>query len=123
MGLVTVKDVLRHEAIAHHRSSTPRPPPTPSSATARGGPGHSRDSSQSWAGWTEHEEWQEIDVDIRGNGLEYALEVGLGWIRKQIDGVRGRTGMGSMGGGGIGRRRDPTDNPAYEYELSGDRPT
>ena len=81
------------------------------------GPGHSRDSSSSWAGWNENEEWQEIDVDVRGNGLEYALEVGLGWVRKQIDGIRGRTRIGQ------GHIRDTTDNPAYEYELSGDRPT
>lgn len=115
VGLVTVKDVLRHEAIAHHRSSTPRPPPSATTQSGAG-PGHSRNSSSSWAGW--NEEWQEIDVDVRGNGLEYALEVGLGWIRKQVDGIRGRSSAS-----GIRGRRDPTDNPAYAYELSGDRPT
>lgn len=54
-----------------------------------------------------------IDADIRGNGLEYALEVGLGWLRKRADEVRS-----SMSGS---RRRDPQVNPAYEYELSEDR--
>lgn len=116
VGLVTVKDVLRHEAIAHHhRASHVKP-----SSTMGPTHGHSRDSS--WGnGW--NDDWQEVvDVDIRGNGLEYALEVALAWVRQRADGLRGL--VNSRRGS---RRRDLAgdpggDNPAYEYELSDNRP-
>lgn len=109
VGLVTVKDVLRHEAFTHHhRSALPK---TPTSA------GHSReDSSSSWNGW--NESWQDQDHGpggesggIRGNGLEYALEAGLSWVRTRIAGFRG-----------LDRRRTG-ETTAYDYELSDDGPS
>ena len=110
VGLVTVKDVLRHEAFTHHnRSSQPK------------APGHTRqDSQSSWNGWGENWHEQE-DVDgVRGNGLEYALEAGLSWVKIRTAGL-----VGMLGRGRIGRRRDPTGgvDAAYDYELSEDRPT
>ena len=53
-------------------------------------------------------------MDVRGNGLEYALEMGLAWARKQADGLRGMV-QGR-------RRREPGEDPAYDYELSDHRP-
>jgi chloride channel 3/4/5 len=108
VGLVTVKDVLRHEAFTHHhRSATPK---TPTSA------GHSReDSSSSWNGWNEswHDQEHATGAEtggIRGNGLEYALEAALSWARTRAASLRG-----------LDRRRTG-ETTAYDYELSEDRP-
>jgi len=113
VGLVTVKDVLRHEAFTHHnRSVQPKAPVS----------GHSRqDSSSSWNGWGEHDDWQEQpDVGgVRGNGLEYALEMGLSWVKQRTTGL-----VGILDRGRNGRRRDPGRvDAAYDYELSEDRPS
>jgi chloride channel 3/4/5 len=109
VGLVTVKDVLRHEAFTHHhRSSQPKPT------------GHTRhDSSSSWNGWGDSWQEQEEVGGVRGNGLEYALEVGLSWVKIRTAGL-----VGMLGRGRNGRRRDPGGvDAAYDYELSEDRPT
>jgi chloride channel 3/4/5 len=111
VGLVTVKDVLRHEAFTHHNRSThPKAPVR----------GHTRqDSSSSWNGWGDS--WQEDEAEtggVRGNGLEYALEAGLAWVKQRTSGLLG-TGRNS-------RARHQGVDAAYEYELSEDttnRPT
>jgi chloride channel 3/4/5 len=110
VGLVTVKDVLRHEAFTHHnRSSQPKTPV-----------GHRRrDSQGSWNGWEENWQEQEDVGGVRGNGLEYALEAGLSWVKIRTAGM-----VGMLGRGRNGRRREPGGvDAAYDYELSDDRPT
>lgn len=110
VGLVTVKDVLRHEAFTHlQRSAIPKTPT---------GANHSRnDSSSSWNGWNEgwqdHQDREAESGGIRGNGLEYALEAALSWVRVRASGLRGSV---------LDRRRGVGDNTAYDYELSDDRP-
>lgn len=68
-GLVTVKDVLRHElSEAHHRSRSTHTPITPSH------PAYAQSN-----GWDT--EWT-VD-DERGHGLEIVLEEGLEWTRSK----------------------------------------
>lgn len=111
VGLVTVKDVLRHEAFTHHhRSSQPKQPT-----------GHTHnDSSGSRNGWDDNWQEQEDEGGVRGNGLEYALEAGLSWVKIRTAGLVRMLGISRSG-----RRRDPAGavDAAYDYELSEDRPT
>jgi chloride channel 3/4/5 len=114
VGLVTVKDVLRHEAFTHHHRSVQ--PKAPVSSHSR------QDSSSSWNGWGDNDNWQAQDPEVggvRGNGLEYALEMGLNWVKHRTTGL-----VGILDRGRNGRRRDPGGvDAAYAYELSEDRPS
>jgi chloride channel 3/4/5 len=112
VGLVTVKDVLRHEAFTHHNRSS-QPKATSGTDQTR------RDSTSSWNGWNDSWQEQEDVGGVRGNGLEYALEMGLSWVKIRTAGL-----VGMLGRGRNGRRRDPAGGvAAYDYELSEDRPT
>ena len=84
-GLVTVKDVLQHEATVHHRESVSASasgsrPMTPANGVG-GSRGHRRNadgmaSNDSWA-----QRWASFEEDDRGHGLEIALEEGWSWVR------------------------------------------
>jgi len=143
VGLVTVKDVLRHEAAHAHRSAAS--PPTQAN--------HSREGSTSnWNGWTET--WSTDGSSRRPTGLEVALEETMTWLRHSgesalsyIRGLRRRSrgevavdeamswvraradsvagGFRSGGGGptppprsGGSRRQGEEGNPAYDFELT-----
>ena len=127
VGLVTVKDVLKHEAAHIHREANSIPAiPAPGRGTRRGGVGHgytSSDVSDVWA-----ESWAAIEEDERGHGLEIALQEGYAWVRVRgsrlynvfhgfLRQVRGGESRGTAGGG-FGSGRDP----GFEYELEDDRP-
>ena len=80
VGLVTVKDVLRHEAALHHRASTSAPV-TPRSSTPRAQMTHRQRNAEGFEstdGWAER--WQDFEREDRGNGLEIALEEVLAWV-------------------------------------------
>jgi chloride channel 3/4/5 len=134
VGLVTVKDVLRHEAKIHHKESqhAASPPSTARSARLRpDGPGHRPHDSNAFSdddGWGS---WDQEDT--RGHGFEVLLEDVYAWAR--IKGSRlyniayaaVRSRSGSMSGhGGQGVSTSPTTargrDVEFEYELeSGDR--
>lgn len=107
VGLVTVKDVLRHEAKQHHKDLQ-TPPSSARSRTHR--PISSNTSEEEWDNWE----------DTRGRGLEFLLEEGYTWLR-----VRGsrlynilysRFRGGSQNGmGGIGT------GSGFDYELESAR--
>jgi len=125
-GLVTVKDVLRHEAI-HERSTTaqagtesPRPRPRLGEHMRRDSTG-SNGSNGSWTGW--QESWASVeegdDGRRNGQGLEIALEEAYGWIS-----VRGNRVYHWVdnGLGRLGLKKPPVveggQREAFEYELS-----
>ncbi|KAK1926250.1 chloride channel [Papiliotrema laurentii] len=110
VGLVTVKDVLRHEAKTHHREAQ-----SPLSATRPRTAHRHHPSNLSDEGWDSWDEQLE-----RGRGFEYLLEEAYAWAR--VRGSRlynivygrfssGRGGNGMQGaGGGAG-------DVGFDYEL------
>jgi hypothetical protein len=107
-----------------------------------------RNSTSSWDGWGES--WQPNSSDgvgrghgitgtgtgigtgpreVRGTGLEYALEAGLSWMKSRGGAAvqrfrsRGGTGPGAGIGGfsngtnGVPSAGEGSDQAAYEYEL------
>jgi chloride channel 3/4/5 len=116
VGLVTVKDVLRHEASAAHRASTNS---NPSSATS---PSHTRGPSVESGsnGWAES--WEAIEAQSqtrgRGNGLEIALEEGLNWLKGRAGALLGRAGGRVQGRTGV----EGSHEAAYEFEMDEERP-
>lgn len=123
VGLVTVKDVLRHEASQEHAhrlaSLSAQPTPTHPGPHTRGS---SLESANGWA-----DSWAAVEEDQGGRGLEIALEEGWGWVRLNglrawnvvAGGVRGRGGGagGGAGGGGDGG----ADGAEFSYELEEER--
>lgn len=91
-GLVTIKDVLRHEATEKHREA----------AEARELRELRRDSAEGWGEWTPL-------GDAQGPVLEHALERGLDWAQTRGVGVvndviaRVRAARPGSVGGGMGR--------------------
>ena len=112
VGLVTVKDVLRHEAAIHHRETQT----SPTSSRSRGHrPMGSDMTDQEWERWGAEEN--------RGNGLEVMLEEVYSWVSSRgsrvynilYSTVRGSSGS-ALGSGRGGRE------VGFEYELeTGDR--
>jgi len=105
-GLVTVKDVLRHEASVAHRES--KPPPTPSP--------NRNDSTESSNGW--HDSWAGVDAgEEEANGLEIALGEAFAWLR-----IRGSMMYNVMDGlvrRARGRPREAAEHEAaYEFEMT-----
>lgn len=92
-GLVTIKDVLRHEATEKHREA----------AEARELRELRRDSTEGWG------EWAPLG-DTQGPVLEHALESGLNWAQTRGVGVvndviaRVRAARPGSGGPGVGSR-------------------
>ncbi|WVQ80441.1 hypothetical protein IAT38_002546 [Cryptococcus sp. DSM 104549] len=120
VGLVTVKDVLKHEvAEAHHRQRTAQTPLTPSHPaygqpgllSSRGG--HSRGESSDTTGW---ETWTPEEGGSSGNGLEIVLEEGLEWAR-----AGGSRAYGMMVEGWRRLRGRDRGRGAFDYELSEER--
>jgi chloride channel 3/4/5 len=126
VGLVTVKDVLRHEAQMEHEHATSVPVsaaiPTSTSAVPRE-PAHIRnDSASSWATGGAGGNWEPVGGPIAEDGaagLEVALEEGLRWMSQKAGGL-GRAVDRIRGGGALGGRNGVED--AMEYELEEERP-
>lgn len=100
VGLVTVKDVLRHEASEHHQKSR----------------GHSRnistDSANGWHdSWIADEDGADVVDNDRGHGLEIVLEEAYGWF------IVMSARVNNVVNGWRGRRGNQTEAQAYEYEL------
>ncbi|OCF36089.1 chloride channel, other eukaryote [Kwoniella heveanensis BCC8398] len=130
VGLVTVKDVLRHEVTEAHKHSrlnsagnSPITPRTPyPNANINSHNNHSRGSSSSTTDGRGWESWATVvDPDGEGNGLEIALEEGYAWLHVASSRARnvlvqswrsitGRRGQQQMGRG----------SAAMEYELNDD---
>lgn len=144
-GLVTVKDVLRHEARHEanlHRSSSmtntvsPVPPGSPRirpPGLAEHGRRDSTGSTGSASSWTNWQEtWAPIEEDDgrrHGQGLEIALEEAYGWltirgsrvyasINKGLEkvGLIKASHIDTLGEG----RHGGEGNAAFEYELNDD---
>ncbi|WVN87310.1 uncharacterized protein L203_102488 [Cryptococcus depauperatus CBS 7841] len=77
VGLVTVKDVLRHEVSSTHRNRI-RTPVAPSNPNYR----HSVDSNE----WDN--DWTNVD-DFTGHGLEIIMEKGFEWARSRAIWIHG----------------------------------
>ena len=104
MGLVTVKDVLRHEAATHHRG-TQSPP---SSARPRGHrPVPSELTDDGWDSWSADES--------RVRGLELMLEEGYAWAMIQGSRVYNLLYRAVRGRGSISR--ETNRDPGFEYEM------
>ncbi|RSH90660.1 glycerol ethanol, ferric requiring protein [Saitozyma podzolica] len=139
VGLVTVKDVLRHEARhearhARHgkRSAGPAGLDSPSAGSPRSPrslPAHMRQAgathgrtdsaqSQSSNGWAES--WAAVEEgESSGNGLEIALEEGLGWAQARVNqALRLFRGRLNWSGSGSARRQPQGHDAAYEFELA-----
>jgi hypothetical protein len=76
--------------------------------------------SQSSNGWAES--WAAVEEgESSGNGLEIALEEGLGWAQAKVNQAmrlfRGRS-TGSGLGSGSARRQPQGHEAAYEFELA-----
>ena len=106
VGLVTVKDVLRHEVAVEHRE-----------AKSSAAPSHSRnDSLNSSNGW--HDSWAGMDSGEEGtNGLEVVLEEAFAWARIRgsrvynlIEGLLRRASGRSRESGG--------QEAAFEFEMA-----
>ncbi|RXK39132.1 chloride channel, other eukaryote [Tremella mesenterica] len=118
MGVVTVKDVLKHEVHQHHVTSPRLHQHSPSSSQ----PLQTRDSSMDH-GW---QDWGVVE-EGRGRGLEIALEEALTWVRTKGVGLinvgygilrsrMGRASSGTNGNGNIGTSGVERDE--YGFELS-----
>jgi chloride channel 3/4/5 len=127
VGLVTVKDVLRHEAANAHGfhkaqpvSTTPTRPTSATGGASGSGAGHGRiESTPSYNAW--RDVWADIEEGGPGRGLEIALEEGWMWFR--TSGSRAynlvlETYRRATGGGSSGERRGEED---YEFELREER--
>ncbi|EJT47429.1 voltage-gated chloride channel [Trichosporon asahii var. asahii CBS 2479] len=115
-GLVTIKDVLRHEATEKHREA----------AEARELRELRRDSTEGWG------EWTPLGAlgDAQGPVLEHALESGLNWAQTRGVGVvndviaRVRAARpGSAGGavgsrGGLGMSGDAGEGDSFTQDYS-----
>lgn len=132
VGLVTVKDVLRHEAKAHHKeaqlqASSPATPSrshrrTNGNSTQGGRDPHESFSDDGWQSWDE-------DARVNGGGLEVVLEEVYAWARIKgsrlynivYGAVRSRAGSisvpGSGGGVGVGSGAGRDSDVGFEYEL------
>ena len=109
LGLVTVKDLLRHEVHQQTRSQSAANsrPRTPLGAQPSN---HNRnESTVSSNGW--NESWADVELDHRGHGLEIALEEGLAWVRARAAPFTGLLARFS------GRRTGGGHEEAMSYEL------
>ena len=104
VGLVTVKDVLRHEAATHRRGThTP-----PSSARSRGHrPIPSELTDDGWDSWSADES--------RTRGLEFMLEQGYAWARIQGSRVYNLLYRAIRDRDAV--PRDTNRDPGFEYEM------
>ncbi|KAK8845412.1 hypothetical protein IAR55_006125 [Kwoniella newhampshirensis] len=131
VGLVTIKDVLRHEVSEQHRHARSTSAPSHSAPLSSshlstggagsggaGGGGHARVDSNGW-----ETSWTAVEEEQGSQGLEIALEEGLTWARSGMNRVwnvgletwRGVTGSNDNRRGG-GREQ-------FEYELNEERST
>lgn len=112
VGLVTVKDVLRHEAHQHHleRSAASTP------ITPRHRQNHSNGSINAW-----NDSWAVVEEDQRGHGLEIALTEGYAWVV-----IKGSRAMNMLNGLYRRARGQPSSgyggsDPRFDYELEEER--
>ena len=107
VGLVTVKDVLRHEVAIEHRE-----------AKSSAAPSHVRNDSltSSTNGW--HDSWAGMDSGEEGtNGLEVVLEEAFAWAR--IRGSRLYNVIEGLVRRASGRSRESEgQEAAYEFEMA-----
>ncbi|WVQ76251.1 hypothetical protein IAR50_005916 [Cryptococcus sp. DSM 104548] len=105
-GLVTVKDVLKHEAaeVVHRSRATPVTPSNPN---------YGRHSSDLNGGWDR--DW-EVGAEDTGNGLELILEESLEWVKGKVAWVYGAAVESWRG-----VRGQNTREGAYDYELTEER--
>ena len=118
MGLVTVKDLLRHEAQSNHQQSLNPPSSRPSSrprtplGTAHADH-HTHDStSSSFNGW--QDSWADVGPRGEGHGLEIALEEGLAWVKARFAPLADLIGRFQASRSGSGRGGH---DEAMQYEL------
>ncbi|WWC97131.1 hypothetical protein V866_004009 [Kwoniella sp. B9012] len=120
VGLVTVKDVLRHEVVEHHRHTRLTSANTAgiSPITPRNPYTHSRDDSSSTAGgggWDLGFGHQQDAIEGNGNGLEIALEEGFAWLR--VQGSRVYNVLYDQWRNTLGRGRG-RDRPNMDFDLN-----
>lgn len=136
VGLVTVKDVLRHEArqeVLHTRkrrtesaSNSRSDSPIPGSRISpipRVLKGHARNQSEASSanGWADS--WQAVEEgEASGNGLEIVLEEALGWIKTRIGGpISGISRLLRRNSRSTSNGQRNGHDAAYEFELAEDR--
>ena len=108
VGLVTVKDVLRHEAtLAHKESKFPASPPQ----------NHARTDSVTSSNGRQ-DGWVDMNPEEDGtHGLEVALEEALAWVR--IRGSRAYSVVDGLMQRARGRPRGAERHEtAYEFEMA-----
>ncbi|WVR03435.1 hypothetical protein IAU60_000426 [Kwoniella sp. DSM 27419] len=124
VGLVTIKDVLRHEVAEAHKHSRMNSGNALPGASRNPYSNHVRDDSASSAGGNGWDTWATVvDPGGEGHGLEIALEEGFAWLRVTGSRVYNQAveTWRSVAGGGSRRGMVSRESAAMEYELNDGR--